>query len=62
MTTNRRELVSLVERGVISPDQVAKAVSVAGLHPAPRAWAALLDRLLLWLGGLALAFAVLFFV
>ncbi|MCO7228424.1 DUF2157 domain-containing protein [Halomonas sp. CnH100-B] len=62
MTTNRRELVSLVERGVISPDQVAKAVSVAGLHPTPRAWAALLDRLLLWLGALALAFAVLFFV
>lgn len=62
MTTNRRELVSLIEQGAMAPEQVAKAVSVAGLHPAPHAWAALLDRLLLWLGGLALAFAVLFFV
>ena len=62
MTTNRRELVSLIEQGAMAPEQVAKAVSVSGLHPTPRVWAALLDRLLLWLGALALAFAVLFFV
>ena len=62
MTTNRRELVSLVERGVIAPEQVPQAVAVAGVSPSPRAWAVLLDRLLLWLGGLALALSVLFFV
>ncbi|MCC5900652.1 MAG: DUF2157 domain-containing protein [Halomonas sp.] len=62
MTTKRRDLVSLIERGAIPPEQVALATEVAGLHPGPRAWAMLIDRLLLWLGGLALAFGVLFFV
>lgn len=62
MATARRELVPLIEQGVISPDQVTRAVEAAGLHPSPRAWAVFIDRLLLWLGSLALAFAVLFFV
>lgn len=62
MASKRRELVSLIEQGAIPPEQVARAVDVAELAPSSRAWAALIDRLLLWLGGLALAFAVLFFV
>lgn len=62
MATPRRELVSLIEQGAIPPEQVARAVVVAELHPSPRAWAVFIDRLLLWLGGLALAFGVLFFI
>ncbi|WP_235041515.1 DUF2157 domain-containing protein [Vreelandella profundi] len=62
MASSRRELVSLIEQGVIPPDQVAKAVRIAGLNPSPRAWAVFIDRLLLWLGGLMLAFSVLFFI
>ncbi|MDQ7734161.1 DUF2157 domain-containing protein [Halomonas sp. SpR1] len=62
MANSRRELVSLIERGAIPPEQVTRAVQAAGLPPSPRAWAVFIDRLLLWLGGLALAFAVLFFV
>ncbi|MBT2773031.1 DUF2157 domain-containing protein [Halomonas sp. ISL-60] len=62
MATTRRELVSLIEQNVIPPDQVTRAVTTAGLHPSARAWTVFIDRLLLWLGGLALAFAVLFFV
>ena len=62
MATTRRKLMSLIEQGVIPPEQVPLAVKVAGLHPSPNAWALLIDRLLLWLGGLALACAVLFFV
>lgn len=62
MASKRRELVSLIEQGAIPPEQVARAVQAAGLHPSPRAWAVFIDRLLLWLGGLALAFAVLFFI
>ncbi|QNI04696.1 DUF2157 domain-containing protein [Halomonas sp. SH5A2] len=60
--TEGGELVSLIERGTIPPEQVARAVDVAALSPSSRAWAVLIDRLLLWLGGLALAFAVLFFI
>lgn len=62
MASTRRELMALIEHNAIPPEQVARAVKVAGLHPSPRAWAVFVDRLLLWLGGLALAFAVLFFV
>ncbi|WP_434984566.1 DUF2157 domain-containing protein [Vreelandella zhaodongensis] len=62
MATKRRKLMSLIEQGVIPPEHVSLAVKAAGLHPPPRAWALLIDRLLLWLGGLALACAVLFFV
>lgn len=62
MASTRRELISLIEQGVIPPEQVTRAVQASGLHPSPRAWALFIDRLLLWLGGLALAFAVLFFV
>lgn len=62
MASTRRELISLIEQGVIPPEQVTRAVQASGLYPSPRAWALFIDRLLLWLGGLALAFAVLFFV
>lgn len=62
MASTHRELVSLIEQGAIPPDQVTQAVRVAGLHPSPRAWAVFIDRLLLWMGALALTFAVLFLV
>lgn len=62
MANSRRELVSLIEQGAIPPEQVARAVKVARLRPSPRAWVVFIDRLLLWLGGLALGFAVLFFI
>ncbi|MGY4877500.1 DUF2157 domain-containing protein [Vreelandella aquamarina] len=62
MASHRRELVSLIEQGAIRPEEVPRAVQVAGLTPSPRAWRQLIDRLLLWSGSLALAFAVLFFV
>ena len=62
MNGPRRELMSLIERGAIPPEQVSRVVEVAGLRPSSRAWVIFIDRLLLWLGGLALAFAVLFFI
>ncbi|EHJ93483.1 DUF2157 domain-containing protein [Vreelandella boliviensis] len=62
MASTRRELISLIEQGVIPPEQVARAIQVAELRPSPRAWAVFIDRMLLWLGGLAMAFAVLFFI
>ncbi|NVF14323.1 DUF2157 domain-containing protein [Vreelandella maris] len=62
MASTRRELISLIEQGVIPPEELTRAVQASGLYPSNRAWAGFVDRLLLWLGGLALAFAVLFFV
>ncbi|OJA06924.1 DUF2157 domain-containing protein [Halomonas sp. QHL1] len=62
MASTRREVVALIEQGAIPPEQVARAIQVSGVRPSPRAWAVFIDRMLLWLGGLALAFAVLFFI
>ncbi|MCE9665650.1 DUF2157 domain-containing protein [Halomonas sp. M5N1S17] len=62
MTSIRRELVALIERGAIPHEQVARAVALSGLHPSGRAWGVFLDRLLLWLGTLSLASALLFLV
>lgn len=62
MASIRRELVALIERGAIPREQVARAVALSGLHPSGRAWGVFLDRLLLWLGTLALTCAVLFLV
>lgn len=62
MASIRRELVALIERGAIPREQVVRAVALSGLHPSGRAWGVFLDRLLLWLGALALVFGVLFLV
>ncbi|MGR2738126.1 DUF2157 domain-containing protein [Billgrantia sp. Q4P2] len=62
MASVRHQLVALIERGAIPREQVARAVALSGLHPSGRAWGVFLDRLLLWLGMLALACAVLFLI
>ncbi|UYG04445.1 DUF2157 domain-containing protein [Halomonas sp. LR3S48] len=62
MASIRRELVALIERGTIPREEVARAVALSGLHPSGRAWGIFLDRLLLWLGTLALAGAVMFLI
>src|SRR5690606_1175246 len=62
MLSHRSQLESLINRAAIPEDQVGNAVHLAGLYPSGTAWRFFLDRLLLWLGILALAFSVLFFV
>lgn len=36
MASTRRELMALIERNVIPPEQVSRAVKVAGLQTSPR--------------------------
>lgn len=62
MTSKRRQLVALIERGAIADGDIRAAVRCAGLHPSAREWRDFLDRTLLWLGSLALACSVLFFI
>ncbi|MBW6390631.1 DUF2157 domain-containing protein [Billgrantia antri] len=57
-----RQLTALIERGAIPREQVARAVALSGLYPSGRAWGVFLDRLLLWLGTLALACGLLFLI
>lgn len=59
---NRSWLIDLITDGKIAQDDIARAVELAELAPTPQAWHRLIDRMLIWLGALLLAFALLFFV
>ncbi len=61
MFSSRNQIIELVKQGAIPADKAAAALAVAGVAPDGPAWRRFIDGLLLWLGGLALAFAVLFF-
>lgn len=58
----RSQLIELIEQGSIPADKIQAALRVAKVLPDGRAWRRYVDHLLLWLGGLALAFAVMFFI
>lgn len=62
MSTSRSQLIDLIEQGCIPADAIDSALGVLGVRPAGRNWRVFVDQLLLWLGGLALGFAVLFFI
>lgn len=62
MASIRQQLMALIEQGAIPGEQVTHAVRHAGLYPSGRGWLIFLDRLLLWLGCLALVCSVLFFI
>lgn len=62
MTTPRNQLIEFIEQGAIPTDAIDQALSVTKVSPDGKSWRTFIDHLLLWLGGLALAFAVLFFI
>lgn len=62
MDSRRDQLDQLIETGVLQPHNVDKAVKISGIYPTGTRWLQLFDRLLLWLGSLSLACALLFFV
>jgi len=62
MPTPRSQIIHLLEQGVIPTDKTDAALVVAGITPDAKAWKTFIDHLLLWLGGLALAFAAVFFI
>lgn len=57
----RQQLLSWIHNGAIAPEQVARALEISGLYPDGERWRWFLDRLLLVMGVLALACAVIFF-
>lgn len=62
MDNARRHLTRLIERGELHPEDYRRAAELLGLYPPPARWRHFLDRLLLWLGALAIACALLFFI
>ncbi len=62
MTSPRSRLIELLEQEAISQDKISDALILTEVTPGGKAWRSFIDQLLLWLGGLALAFAVCFFI
>ena len=62
MISPRNQLIELIEQGAIPMEKVGDALTVAKVAPDGKAWQTFIGHLLLWLGGLALAFAVMFFI
>ena len=62
MISPRSQLIELIEQGAIPMEKVGDALTVAKVAPDGKAWQTFIGHLLLWLGGLALAFAVMFFI
>lgn len=62
MISPRSQLIELIEQGSIPAEKIGDALIATNITPDGRAWRAFIDRLLLWLGGLALAFAAMFFI
>jgi uncharacterized membrane protein len=62
MSTPRSQLIAFIEQGTIPADKIDAALTVVKVTPDGKSWRTFIDHLLLWLGGLALAFAVMFFI
>jgi uncharacterized membrane protein len=62
MSTPDKQLIEWIETGAIPKDKIEHALTVIKVTPDGKSWVNMLDRLLLWLGALALAFSVLFFI
>ncbi len=62
MSTPRRQLIEYIEQGTIPAEKIDTALSAMKVTPDGKSWRTFIDHLLLWLGCLALAFAVMFFI
>jgi uncharacterized membrane protein len=62
MTSPRNKIIELIDQGAIPPNNIDDALTVLNIVPDGKAWRTFIDHLLLWLGGLALACAGVFFI
>lgn len=60
--SKRGFILRWLEQGVLDQAQAGAALSLAGVLPDSRRWLVFIENLLVGLGGLALAFATLFFI
>ncbi len=62
MDETRRKLIELIEQGRVSQSKVDDALALLKIRPDGLAWSKFVDFVLLCLGGLSLAFSLLFFI
>jgi uncharacterized membrane protein len=58
----RKQLIELIEQGCVPSDRVDEALLATKVLPENREWLQFVDHLLAWIGGLAIAFAAMFFI
>ncbi len=62
MLSARSQLLALIERGLVEPGNIDRALRETGVWPSDIAWRHFIERTLTWLGVLALAAALVFFI
>ena len=62
MTSNRTQMIELIEQDAIAVQHINQALQLSDVTPTPQRWLKFINQLLAWFGGLALMFSVLFFV
>ena len=62
MFSKRQQIIDYIEQGSIPQDKITETLVAAQITPDFKDWKHFIDAILLWLGGLALSFAVLFFI
>lgn len=62
MFSARNQIINFIQRGVIKPEDVDEALSLTGIRADASCWRIFIDCLLLCLGGLSLACALIFFI
>jgi uncharacterized membrane protein len=62
MESRRTLLLRWIEQDIINKEQATEVLSALGVLPDGLRWRHFLQNLLMWLGGLALAFAMMFFI
>jgi len=60
MSSNRKYIIDLINQQVIPSDKIKEALTL--IYPKRGDWKVFLDNLLLWLGGLSLGVATIFFI
>ena len=62
MPSSRQIISDFIRRGLIQPPQINEAITSTKVSPSIGSWFTFIDRLLLCLGALSVAFSVLFFI
>ena len=62
MTSDRHQLIELIEQGHVSDENINNARVATSVLPDGKAWLRFIDYLLLFVGGVAIACAALFFI
>ena len=62
MASKRNQIIDLIEQGRIPAEKINDALAVTKVFPEGREWLRFIDQLLLWLGGMAISFAAMFFI